>query len=529
MKSIFDKYLETADRIDPIKCVGHIIRVQGILIESKGPQAIIGELCRIELSGPEGTRLIQAEVVGLRNDTVQLMAYGETDGIEIGCRVIASGSRLDVAVSTKLLGRVLDHLGKPVDDRGDVESSVRYPALADPPDPYHRPRIRERISTGIRAIDGLLAVGRGQRLGIFSGSGVGKSTLLGMVARNTSADVNVVALIGERGREVNEFIENDLGPEGLKRSVIIVTPSNAPPLARLRGAYVAMTVAEYFRDQGLDVMLLFDSLTRFARAQREIGLASGEPPATRGYTPSMFDSMPKLLERCGPSEKGTITGFFTILVDGDDMDEPVSDTVRGILDGHLVLSRNLAHRYHYPAIDVLGSISRLAPVVSGKETQKAAGIIRRLMADYADSEDLINVGAYKQGSNPKIDEAIAKRDGIEQFLIQAVDERSTVPETLRAMGEIAGVVIPEDEMQVYLPKMILPLQEEEEEDFDDDIAPVLQTNPFRAPIFSEPVLKDIEIPAFYPDSQERERESEPVLAGFSAGDDEVPDLPLMEF
>lgn len=460
LNSIFTKYVETTDRTDPIKCVGHVTSVQGLLIESRGPQAIIGELCRIELTGgfsSGGGRVIQAEVVGLRGEIVQLMAYGEIDGIETGCRVIASGSRLDVAVSHGLLGRILGPTGKAVDGKGEVESALRYPALANAPEPYSRPRITDRISTGIRAIDGLLAVGRGQRLGIFSGSGVGKSTLLGMIARNTSADVNVIALIGERGREVNEFIENDLGPQGLARSVIVVTPSNSPPLARLRGAYVATAVAEYFRDQGLDVMLLFDSLTRFARAQREIGLASGEPPATRGYTPSMFDSMPKLLERCGTSQKGTITGFYTILVDGDDMDEPVSDTVRGILDGHIVLSRDLAHRYHYPAIDVLSSISRLANTISGTETKKAAGVIRRLMADYAASEDLINVGAYKSGSNPRIDQAIAKRDDIENFLIQAVDEASAVPETLSALSQIAGLEIPESEMDVYVPKAGLSL------------------------------------------------------------------------
>jgi len=468
MGGIFEKYLKTADRIDPIKCVGRITRVQGLLIESRGPQAVIGEICRIELNDETHGHIL-AEVVGLRSEIVQLMVYGETGGIEIGCRVIASGSNLDVAVSPKLLGRVLDPLGKPLDGKAGIESSVRYPALAKAPDPYHRPRIKERISTGIRAIDGLLAAGRGQRLGIFAGSGVGKSTLLGMIARNTSADVNVIALIGERGREVNEFIENDLGPEGLARSVVIVTPSNSPPLARQRGAYVATAIAEYFRDQGLDVMLLFDSLTRFARAIREIGLASGEPPATRGYPPSMFDTMPKLLERCGTSEKGTITGFYTILVDGDDMDEPVSDTVRGILDGHLVLSRNLAQRYHYPAIDVLASISRLANVVSGTETKKAVAVIRRLMADYADSEDLINVGAYRQGSNPGIDDAIAKREDIENFLIQAVDEKSTVPETLDALGKIAGVEIPEDEMEVYIPKMIFQGGEETEDDSEPEL------------------------------------------------------------
>ena len=484
MSSIFEKYFETAEMTDPIKCVGHVVRVQGLLIESRGPQAIIGEICRIELDNAEGgKKLIQAEVVGLKEDIVQLMAYDETGGIEIGCRVVASGSSLDVAVSNKLLGRILDHLGKPVDGKGEIESGIRYPALASPPDPYRRPRIKERISTGIRAIDGLLAIGRGQRLGIFSGSGVGKSTLLGMIARNTSADVNVVALIGERGREVNEFIENDLGPEGFARSVIVVTPSNSPPLARLRGAYVATAIAEYFRDQGLDVMLLFDSLTRFARAQREIGLASGEPPATRGYTPSMFDSMPKLLERCGTSEKGTITGFYTILVDGDDMDEPVSDTVRGILDGHVILSRNLAQRYHYPAIDVLGSISRLAKEVTGSETRKAVAIIHRLMADYADAEDLINVGAYKVGTNPKIDEAISKRYDIENFLIQAIEEKSTVSETLTRLGEIAGVEIPEEEMEVYLPKMVLPVDKEDDSSlhsellFEDDL-PQLSGNSY---------------------------------------------------
>ena len=525
MNSIFGKYLETADRTDPIKCVGHINRVQGLLIESRGPQALIGEICRIELNknvNPDG-RQIRAEVVGLKDDIVQLMVYGETAGVEIGCRVIASGSQLDVAVSEKLLGRVLDPFGKPIDGKGEVESSVRYPALASPPDPYSRPRIKERISTGIRAIDGLLAVGRGQRIGIFAGSGVGKSTLLGMIARNTSADVNVIALIGERGREMNEFIENDLGSEGLARSVIVVTPSNSPPLARLRGAYVATAIAEYFRDQGLDVMLLFDSLTRFARAQREIGLASGEPPATRGYPPSMFDSMPKLLERCGASARGAITGFYTILVDGDDMDEPVSDTVRGILDGHFVLSRNLAQRYHYPAIDILGSISRLAVAVTGPETKKAVAVIRRLMADYSGAEDLINVGAYKKGSNPGIDDAIARRDDIEKFLVQAIEEKSSVNETLKAMGEIAGVEIPDGEMEVYLPKMMLQGKEEEEEEDYMPVEEISRQAGESRPPYSEEILLE-------------ENQDEPVLEvkppAFSQEEfltEEAPEPPLMEF
>ena len=451
--TIFEKYLESAQRTDPIKCVGKISKVQGLLIESRGPQAIIGEICRI--IAPKSGNKIRAEVVGLKDETVQLMAYEETAGIEVGDRVVALGSRLEVPVSKKLLGRVLDALGNPVDGKGDIESACMYPALTSPPDPLKRRRVTERITTGVRAIDGLLAAGKGQRLGIFAGSGVGKSTLLGMIARNTSADVNVVALIGERGREVNDFIENDLGQEGLERSVLVVTPSNSPPLARLRGAYVATAVAEYFRDQGQDVMLLFDSVTRFARAIREIGLASGEPSATRGYPPSMFDSMPKLLERSGTSEKGSITGFYTILVDGDDMDEPVADTVRGILDGHIVLSRDLAQGYHYPAIDVLQSVSRLAPFVSGEYSKKAAGIIRKNMASYASAEDFINVGAYRQGTNPAIDEAIAKHGPIEEFLIQDVDETSSLEETLAAMAEITGIEIPPEEMTDNSAKPVL--------------------------------------------------------------------------
>ncbi|MDR3304060.1 MAG: FliI/YscN family ATPase [Treponema sp.] len=447
MPTILDKYVKTTAMMDTIKCVGYVSKVQGLLIESRGPQAIIGEICRIEAA--KAPAPILAEVVGLRDDTVQLMAYNETDGIEVGTRVVATGASLELGVSPALLGRVLNALGKPVDGKGAIEAATMYPAIAAAPDPLKRRRVTERIITGVRAIDGMLAVGRGQRLGIFAGSGVGKSTLLGMIARNTNADVNVVALIGERGREVNDFIENDLGPEGLERSVIIVTPSNSPPLSRLRGAYIATAVAEYFRDQGLDVMLLFDSVTRFARAQREIGLAIGEPPATRGYPPSMFDQMPKLLERCGTSDKGTITGFYTILVDGDDMDEPVADTVRGILDGHIVLSRSLAQAYHYPAIDILASVSRLAPTVAGPVTNKSVGIMRRLMAVYAENQDLINVGAYHAGSNPLIDEAVARHDAIEQFLTQEVNETSTVRETLACMADISSTDIPEAERAAF--------------------------------------------------------------------------------
>lgn len=447
MTNILEKYIESTNLNDPIKCAGRITKVQGLLIESLGPQAVIGEICRID--APKGAGIIRAEVVGLRENSVQLMAIDDTGGIEAGARVVATGERLQVPVSNKLLGRTLDAMGRPIDGKGDIESQTYYPAIADPPDPLKRRRIKERISTGVRAIDGMLTVGKGQRLGIFAGSGVGKSTLLGMIARNTNAQVNVVALIGERGREVNDFIENDLGPEGLARSVIVVSPSSAPPLARLRAAYVATAVAEYFRDQGLDVMLLFDSVTRFARAQREIGLATGEPPASRGYTPSVFDSMPKILERCGTSEKGSITGFYTVLVDGDDMDEPIADTVRGILDGHFVLSRALAQRAHYPSIDVLQSISRLAPVVSGPVTKKAVNRIRRAMAVYEEAKDLIEVGAYRNGSNPAIDEAIELRPAIEDFLIQSVEESSSMNITLDKLSELAGIDIPETEYSWY--------------------------------------------------------------------------------
>ena len=449
--SIFEKYLESAERTDPIKCVGRISKVQGLLIESRGPQAVIGEICRILTS--KGSRNLRAEVVGLRDEYVQLMSYNETDGIEIGDKVIAIGSRLEVPVSEKLLGRVIDPLGNPIDNKGEIASNRMYPALANAPDPLKRRRIKERITTGVRAIDGLLAVGKGQRLGIFAGSGVGKSTLLGMIARNTNADVNVIALIGERGREVNDFIEKDLEEEGLGRSVVVVTPSNSPPLARLRGAYVATAVAEYFRDQGLDVMLLFDSVTRYARAMREIGLASGEPAAQKGYPPSMFDSMPKLLERSGTSDTGSITGFYTILVDGDDMDEPVTDTVRGILDGHIVLSRKMAHENHYPAIDVIHSISRLAPSVAGSYSLQASNIVRKYMADYARMEDFINAGAYRPGANPSVDAAIEKHDAIEEFLMQAVDEPSSLEETLSSLAELAEIEIPQEEMNDYNSKI----------------------------------------------------------------------------
>lgn len=434
--SVFDKYTAIVERTETIRYIGRVQRVQGLLIESAGPQAVVGEVCQIELS--ESGPMVWGEVVGLRGRTVQIMPFTEVDGIQIGSRVIATGSTLQVPVGDGLLGRVLGPLGKPIDGKGDIGSETLYPAMATPPNPLDRRTITEQLVTGIRAIDGLAATGKGQRLGVFSGSGIGKSTLIGMVARNTKADVNVIALIGERGREVKEFLENDLGPEGLARSVVVVSTSNTPPLARLRGAFVATAIAEYFRDQGQDVILLFDSITRFARAQREIGLATGEAPATRGFPPSVFSTLPKLLERSGTSANGSITGFYSILVEGDDMDEPVSDTVRGILDGHVVLSRRLAQRAHFPAIDVLDSVSRLAIKVIPPEMQSGADYIRRLLAVYSEAEDLINVGAYVSGTNREIDEAMEKLPAINSFLRQAIAEKTTIEDTRSQLLDIVG-------------------------------------------------------------------------------------------
>ena len=449
MKTLIDKYIRTADTTDTILYTGSVISVKGMLIESHGPQSVMGEICNILVSvpGEKTSRSILAEVVGLHHTTVQLMAYEETKGIEIGCKVIASGSVLQVGVGEALLGRVIDARGKACDNKGEIYTTSFYPALASAPPALSRKPITERIVTGVRAIDSLLAVGKGQRLGIFAGSGVGKSTLLSMIARNSNADINVIALIGERGREVLDFIHRDLGEEGLKRSVIISATSDQSPIARLRGAYVATAVAEYFRDQGKDVMLMFDSVTRFAHAQREIGLSAGEPPAQRGYPPSVFELLPKLLERSGTSEKGTITAFYTVLVDGDDMDEPITDKVRGTLDGHIVLSRRLAQAYHYPAIDVLASISRLANRVSGPKTKEACGVLRRFLAIYAESEDLISVGAYQKGTNPDIDRAIEKHADIEAFLMQEENEPSTIQETIKRLGEIAEIAIPKEELE----------------------------------------------------------------------------------
>ncbi len=441
---VFEKYTNVIDSLDPIKFMGTIQKVQGLLVESVGPHAVVGELCQISV--PKEHKLVWAEVVGLSDGLVQLMPYEDIDGVEIGAEVRAMGEFLSVPVSNKLLGRVLNSMGKPIDGKGDIGSAEWRNVFGQPPDVLSRQMIRQRLSTGVRAIDGLVTVGKGQRLGIFSGSGYGKSTLLGMIARNTAADVNVIALIGERGREVREFIENDLGEEGLKRSVVIVATSNESSIARIRGAFIATTIAEYFRDAKNDVIIMFDSVTRFARAQREIGLSIGEPPANRGFTPSVFSILPKLLERCCNSKNGTMTGFYTVLVEGDDMDEPVADTIRGILDGHLVLSRRLANRNHYPAVDVLASISRLQSVITGPKTKESVGFLRRMLATYSEAEDLINVGAYVKGSSQEIDSAIDTMPAINAFLKQGVAEKSTLPETFVKMSEIAGVEVPEEEL-----------------------------------------------------------------------------------
>ena len=432
-----EKYQALVDHTETIKQIGRVQRVEGLRIESLGPQARVGELCQIVIESRGA--VVPAEVVGLHDSVVQLAPFRDTEGIEVGNPVVGLGRSLEIPVSDRLLGRVLDGTGTPIDGLGDIGSGTFYPIFQTPPDVLQRTPITEQVETGIRAIDALVPTGKGQRLGIFSGSGVGKSTLIGMIARNTSADVNVIALIGERGREVREFLENDLGPEGLARSVVVVSTSDTPALARLRAAYVATTIAEYFRDRGRDVMLMFDSVTRFARAQREIGLSRGEGPATRGFPPSVDSILPQLLERAGTSEHGSITGFFTILVEGDDLDEPVSDTVRGILDGHLVLSRQLARRSHYPAIDVLGSVSRLESRICDSLHRRAAGELRRLMATYQDAEDLINAGIYQDGNNAEIDQAVRLRPAINKLLRQDVSDPTGLPETRAELLAIAGI------------------------------------------------------------------------------------------
>jgi flagellum-specific ATP synthase len=412
-------YLAAAEAADPIPLIGHVVRSVGLLVESRGPRAQIGELC--ELQQASGRRLV-LEVVGFRDGFLQTVPLGTTAGIRPGDTIVARGGSARVMVGPELLGRVLDGLGQPLDSLGPVRTAMTAPLYPPPMNPLARDAIVTPMGTGVRAIDSLLTCGRGQRLGLFGGSGVGKSTLLGMMARGTSADVAVIALVGERGREVRSFLEHDLGAEGLKRSVVIVSTSDNPPLVRLRAAYAATTVAEYFRAQGQHVLLMMDSITRFAMAQREVGLAAGEPPTAKGYPPSVFALLPGLLERAGNVRgQGSITGFYTVLVEGDDTNEPVADNVRAILDGHIVLSRDLAARNHYPAIDVLHSVSRTMPDVTTVDHRLKAGTVRDWMATLRDSEDLVSVGAYVAGSNPRIDDALARRGDIDDFLRQPAD------------------------------------------------------------------------------------------------------------
>jgi len=410
---------------------GKVVNVIGLTIESAGPEAKIGDLCLIHPID-EDKDAIRAEVVGFKDGMTQLMPYEATDGIGSGSIVENTGEALMVKVTDALLGKALDGLGRPTDGT-ELTDYIEYPVDATAPDPMKRAMIDEVLPLGVRAVDGLLTIGKGQRIGIFAGSGVGKSTLMGMFARNTKADINVIALIGERGREVREFIERDLGPEGMARSVVVVATSDKTALERKKAAQTATAIAEYFRDQGKDVLLMMDSLTRFSMAQREIGLASGEPPVSRGYPPSVYAQMPKLLERAGKAEVGSITGLYTVLVDGDDFNEPITDTARGILDGHIVLNRRLAHQNHYPAIDVLQSISRCMSSIASKQQKKLAGRIKNVMATYQEAEDLINIGAYKNGSNPDIDFAIEKIRSVNEFLLQETDEKVEFDDTLAQM------------------------------------------------------------------------------------------------
>ena len=410
------------------KRLGKVVNVVGLTIESNGPDAKLDDLCRIIVDKDEN-RFIMAEVIGFKDGKTLLMPFETTEGIGSGCIVENMGYPLSVSVGDDMLGLTLDGLGRPIDGSEYIGTDT-YRIDAPSPDPLSREIITEPLPLGVKAVDGLITLGKGQRIGIFAGSGVGKSTLLGMFARNTKADINVIALIGERGREVREFIERDLGEEGMKRSVLVVATSDKPALVRRKAAQTATAIAEYFRDQGNDVLLMMDSLTRFSMAQREIGLASGEPPVTRGYPPSVYAEMPKLLERAGNSDKGSITGLYTVLVDGDDFNEPITDTARSILDGHIMLDRKLGHKNHYPAIDVLQSISRCMSQIATSEHKAAAGKLKNVLATYNEAEDLINIGAYKSGANKNIDYAIEKIDAINEFLCQDVDSKYSFDEEL---------------------------------------------------------------------------------------------------
>lgn len=425
---------DALDRTPRHVVLGRVAQVVGLIAESDGPSSRIGDVCMVEANN--GADTVACEVVGFRGERVLLMPLGEMTGVQPGSLVRSTGACLRVPCGNGLLGRVLDGLGRPIDGKGPLDSSGTVPNIAPPPNPMERQMIERPFATGVRAIDGMLTLGVGQRMGVFAGSGVGKSTLLGMVARYGRADVNVIALVGERGREVREFIENDLGPDGLARSIVVVATSDEPALVRIKAALTATAIAESFRDQGHDVLLMMDSVTRFAMAQREVGLAVGEPPSTKGYTPSVFALLPRLMERAGCAAKGAMTAIYTVLVDGDDTNEPIADATRGILDGHIVLSRKLTSRGHYPPIDVQQSLSRTMPMVVPGEQVMQANAMRELMADYNDVEDLVSVGAYKAGTQPKSDAAIAKMPLINAFLRQDKGERSEIEVTRQQLREI---------------------------------------------------------------------------------------------
>jgi flagellum-specific ATP synthase len=431
---LIDKYRQIINKSETVRVNGKVIDVIGLVIVSVGPNAVMGEICSIV--DQKGNEVCKAEVVGFKNGKVLSIAIGEVHNISPACEIKASGRNFSVGVGKELLGRVIDGLGNPIDGKGAINYSSFRESYREPPNPLERKRISSPIQTGIRSIDGLLTIGKGQRAGIFSGSGVGKSVLLGMIARNTSADVNVIALIGERGREVREFIERDLGEEGLQKSVVIVATSDKSPLIRMKGAYIGTTIAEYFRDLGMDVLFMMDSVTRFAMAQREIGLTIGEPPTTKGYTPSVFSLLPKLLERAGNTEKGSITGLYTVLVDGDDMTEPIADAVRSILDGHIVLSRKLANRGQYPAIDTLQSVSRVMPDIIDHDHYQRAMRFNEIIATYKEAEDMINIGAYIKGSNPQIDHALSKISQLRSFLKQEMLEKALYDDSVERLNNI---------------------------------------------------------------------------------------------
>jgi flagellum-specific ATP synthase len=433
----FKTLINSLQRMDPMEWTGRVTRLTGLLIESEGPAAAVGDFCEVVAAGG---RRIRTQVIGFGDGRVLAMPLEETDGLQLGDRVVARKDDARVEVGRGLLGRVLDGFGKPIDGKPPIVAEGAYDLFAVPPGPLEREHIEERLITGIRAIDSLLPIGKGQRVGIFGGSGVGKSTLLGAMSRQNSADVSVIALIGERNREVRDFLENELSAEGLKRSVVIVATSDRPAPLRIRAGFVALAVSEYFRDQGANVLLVMDSVTRLAMAQREIGLASGEPPGQKGYTPSVFNLLPRVFERAGRFRKGSITGFFTVLVEGDDFNEPICDATRSILDGHIILSRDLGAAGHYPAIDVLQSVSRLASRISTPEQKVSAQKLRAAMADYTRSEDLINLGAYAAGSNPKLDSAIRLRPQLIEFLKQDSHAVSSFDDTLKAMNALAGAL-----------------------------------------------------------------------------------------